>query len=200
MTRRAKIGSAIFALLVLACLVVALASRTQRPSVKALYDRSVLFLTGNDPLTRCWKRERDGSFEFDAFIGARRCYDFAPPKSYDGIYIDEFEGQRFVPQERLNGRYDQVPRIWFSMDERSDLRIEPLVGMQRTDKGDGRTRVWRVRFVGREPKRTGRYGHMGMSRRMVLIDRLVSADQLATYDGYLPDAFDLRTINSGNRR
>ncbi len=200
MTRRAKIGWSIFALLVFTCLWLAWDGRRERPSINVVYDRSIYFLTGEDPVTRCWKREREGQAEWDAFIGARRCYAFAPPRIYDGVFVDEFEGQRFVPDDWPDGRRYSAPDIWFEMDEKSDLRVEPLVGIGDTKMADDRSRLWRVRFVGRETARPGHYGHLGVSRRMILVDRLLIAKPIAIYDGYLPDNLDPRTLNSGNRR
>ncbi len=199
MTRRAKVGWSIFALLVLVCVGIGWASRSDTSGAKRLADSGIRLLTGHDPKFRCSEVESVGGTRVHKFVGARRCYDFLPTRPYDGIYIDEFEGRRFVPIDWASGRNYTAPSIWFDIDEASDLRMAPVFA-NHVGKRDGKHRLWRVRFVGRETARPGGYGHMGMSKRLLLVDRMVKADLLRTYDGYLPDGLDPRTINFGNRR
>ena len=199
MTRRAKIGSSIFALSFLTAAATVLVLRGDRPTANSLVDRTVLLLTGKDLETRCWRREHVLATETKAFIGARRCYAFAPPQIFNGIYVDEFEGHRFVPIDWPSGREYTEPSTLFEVDEVSDLRMVPMFASN-LRKRDGENRLWRVQFIGREAAEPGHYGHMGMSKRLLLVDRMVRADLLATYDDYLPDDVDPRTISSDNRR
>ncbi|KQM36062.1 hypothetical protein ASE59_15460 [Sphingomonas sp. Leaf10] len=164
-----------------------------------MVDNGIRLLTGYDPKFRCFEIESVGGTRINQFVGPRRCYDFLPPRSYDGIYVDEFEGRRFVPIDWPSGRNYTAPSIWFDVDEASNLRAARAFASN-FGKRDGQYRLWRVRFVGRETVRPGRYGHMGMSKRLLLVDRMVKADLLLTHYDYLPDGFDPRTINSDNRR
>jgi len=198
MTKRAKISWLIFALLVFACLLIGWSRRSDAQRAKRFYDQTVELLTGDDPRSRCWKRVDVNDPNSETFIGARRCYDYLAPRAYQGIYVDEFEGQRFVPDGWPAGQ--PAPSIWVDFDARSDVSAAPLLAQQFTAAYDGHNRNWRVRIIGRETARPGRYGHMGGSNRAMLIDRIVSADLLLVYDGYLPENFDPRTLNSGNRR
>ncbi len=200
MKRRAKIGWSIFALLVLACLLIGLSTRSDAQRAHRFFDRTVELVTGDDPRTRCWKRGDGDDRNAAAFIGERRCYDYLPPRSYQGIYVDEFEGQRFVPDDWPAGDQYRSPSIWVDFDERSDVSAAPLLAKQMTAAADGRNRIWRMTFIGRETARPGHYGHMGVSRQAVLIDRIVSANLIRVYDGYLPEDLDPRTLNSDNPR
>jgi hypothetical protein len=155
--------------------------------VAAGYDRIVSFAFGKDPFRRCVRLEGDVM----TFIGPRACYTFESPRKFAGIYIDEFEGQRFV--EGANGDLPirATDRVWFSYDEKSDLSAVPqFVHGKNSD-----TRVWRVRFVGRKTSGKGGFGHFGMSDSHVLVDRVESAKWLYRKEGYLTPSELIRPSN-----
>lgn len=153
--------------------------------VRVVYDRMAKAITGEDPQRRCFTdvRQRDGSV-MGHFLGSRACYDFLPPRRFSGVYVDEFEGQMFLEGAKESDRYVIPCRwIWFTVDEKSDVSRWP--GLK--DSGNS-SRVWLLDFVGRAtpPAATGRngYGHMGASEGEVLVDQIISARLIGSYEGF----------------
>lgn len=147
-------------------------------SLRATNDWVVRWATGTDPFGRCYERREENGVAVYAFIGSRACYSFEPPREFDGIYVDEFEGQEFIVTKNLRLPVVSPARnTWLDFDELSDRG--PL-----THRPDASTRLWHVRFVGRQTNSSGRYGHKGMSDEVVLVDRVLSAKMLAKTHGY----------------
>jgi hypothetical protein len=101
------------------------------------------------------------------------------PRRFRGIWIDEFEGQRFIPQgstapkwpqgdSRLPGWKKDADRaiaatIWLDVD-----RAKVPHNWQR----GGRKAF--VEFIGRKTMYPGNYDHMGMSGQEIIVDRFIS--------------------------
>lgn len=179
----AAIGAIVVALLLGFAFVYWVEQGNAPQAVRGIYDDIARTVTGEDPQRRCYtnRLQPDGT-EIRQFAGSRACYDFLPPRRFSGIYVDEFEGQMFLEGAGEAKRY-VIPcrQIWFSVDEQSD--VSRWKGF---DKSDDLSRVWLVDFIGRAtpsaPK--GQYGHMGVSEGEVLVDRVISARLLGTYEGY----------------
>ncbi|WP_298200188.1 hypothetical protein [Novosphingobium sp.] len=150
--------------------------------VRQMFDRGMLWVTGSDPATRCWHEVREGSghssFRFDQ---ARECYRFASSRRYSGVFVDEFEGPRFLdgavglPPYRVSRAYTlEIDR--FTQGARlGDLRVRP----------PGQSRLWRITFVGRQAIGTARTGPRRRQDGIILADRVESAELLSVYRGYL---------------
>lgn len=150
--------------------------------VRSGLDRSILLMSGTDPQTRCWDRVQgsDGHVE-NRFVGSRNCYRFEPARLFSGIYVDEFEGQRFLEGAHGPPPYQPRDRIWLELDDglRAELRRR-LPPDQR-----GRTRIWQIEILGRKAIGRGGFGHLGGSDGLIVVDAVRSAGLVATLDGYL---------------
>jgi hypothetical protein len=131
-------------------------------------------------------REYPCSFAIDAGVRGSlpvdQCYKMEQPRRYRGTWIDEFEGQRFIsegttPPEwphtdpRSSGWREQAERaraarIWLDVD-RAGVRHD-----------FGRGRRLRIEFVGCQTLYPGAYGHMGMSGSEIIVDRMISMEEV----------------------
>ena len=108
-----------------------------------------------------------------------QCYKMEAPRRYRGVWIDEFEGQRFIP-EGTNPpewpRTDPKSAGWREQFERARLATIWL-DVERANPGHERQRGGRmafIEFIGRKTMYPGDYGHMGMSGQEIVVDRLIS--------------------------
>ncbi len=174
---------------VLAAAGVALTLWAQQGSApqpaRAAYDRIAKAVTGEDPQRRCYTdvRQSDGSI-VGHYVGSRACHDFLAPRRFTGVYVDEFEGQMFLEGAGVAERYVIPCRwIWLTVDEKSDVRR-----WARPKDGGNLSRVWLLDFVGRAtppaPNSHNGYGHMGVFEGEVLVDQVISARLIGSYEGY----------------
>jgi hypothetical protein len=101
------------------------------------------------------------------------------PRRYRGVWIDEFEGQRFIPQGTtppewpdiesrapdLQEKFEQarLASIWLDMERVK--RPRPSRG------GSGR---YFIEFTGRQTMFPGAYGHLGMSGHEIIVDEVIA--------------------------
>lgn len=112
-----------------------------------------------------------------ASLPTDRCYKMEGPRRYRGVWVDEFEGQRFVPEgasppepsrnnpATFEGR-EQAERAWLGsiwIDARTIDRQPRQQGTRR-----------RIEFVGRKTMYPGPHGHLGMFGQEVIVDRVIS--------------------------
>jgi hypothetical protein len=129
--------------------------------------------------------------QHDPVTKARACIALSPDRMYDGLYIDGFEGQFFLEGVHDPNAAHRATDTWIILRRRdlADIVRYPA-GYRRPDIYQ--PTVYRLRFRGAEPSdgacRFGVkpmrlcYGHMGMMPKLVVADRIVSAD----YVGDLP--------------
>lgn len=132
----------------------------------------------------CRREERSGGVVTVMRGPDRDCRSFRPARSYDGLWIDAFEGSKFVEGAR---RYDEARRrlasepkvYWLDFDKRSEMtKVVP--------RRDGT--AYHVRLIAREmlpePQRSRfslpGFGHMGMWHRSLLVDAVQSAEVIRT--------------------
>ncbi len=128
-------------------------------------------------LDHCYRTERQGDEVVEVYVGDRACVPLKAPLIYDGIWIDEFEGQNFVEgatSVRTLNRDQSTP--WFATDD----PVEPFVKPAPLNKAArfGRN-LYRVRFIRRQAIDMHRkppfgYGHMGSSEGLILLDKMLS--------------------------
>ena len=164
-------------------------------SVRAAYDLMSQAVSGKASFTRCWTSERlpDGS-SVKGMDEPRNCYHYGPSRRIRGVYIDEFEGQRFLENASAGLPLVATDKVWLDLDQHSNLERTPKLARH----GDGTT-IWLVDLIGRKteaPK--GGYGHMGGSDAEVLVDTMISAQPVAQFPGYVPDTLFSRTTSSDN--
>ncbi|HET6941359.1 MAG TPA: hypothetical protein VFH89_04265 [Sphingomicrobium sp.] len=102
------------------------------------------------------------------------CYRFNAPQRMRGVWANGFEEGRFYPD--LTTRPGETA---------SDLCLEVLrttpvpKGQDRLfDIEPGKTSYILLDFVGRRTSVAGRYGHLGLAKHLIIVDRVVSAKEL----------------------
>lgn len=108
-----------------------------------------------------------------------QCYKMDAPRRYRGVWIDEFEGQQFIPEGT------KVPE-WPRGDPKSPewrkqanetIAATIWLDVERTELGHKRQQGGRrifIEFIGRKTMYPGNYGHMGMAGQEIIVDRVIS--------------------------
>ena len=107
------------------------------------------------------------------------CFKMDLPRRYRGVWIDEFEGQKFIP-EGTN------PPEWLELNSKApDLREQVerarlatiWLDTERVElprpSGLDATRYF-IEFVGRQTMFPGAYGHLGMSGHEIIVDQVIA--------------------------
>jgi hypothetical protein len=127
------------------------------------------------PSHRCWAEESHNGIKVRVYKGDRICVDLAPATEMEGVWVNDFEGSAFYEGARsiadVRGRESTV---WFTIHQETVLprAFTKHYGL-----------AYRVKIVGRKARDMNReplegFGHMGMSRGLVVVDRIVRADLL----------------------
>ncbi len=146
---------------------------------------AALLIQAAPPLQRiylpppCNREVGEGSRKSLVYRGDRICVDTDLPRIYEGVWIDEFEGQSFA--EGATTRADLDPaalRPWFNTEEALKQFTKP-----RGSKGLWYGQLYRVRFVGRQAVDMNRqpsrgYGHFSLYPGLVILDEMLSIEPL----------------------
>ncbi len=108
-----------------------------------------------------------------------QCYKMEEPRRYQGIWIDAFEGQRFIPTGTTPPAWptgDPNSPGWRAQADRAQaaaiwLDVERVKLGHDFRKG-GRKML--IDFIGRKTMFPGSYGHLGMSGNEIIVDRIIS--------------------------
>ena len=127
----------------------------------------------------CHRTVGEGSRQIMVYRGDRICVDTDLPRTYEGVWIDEFEGQSFV--EGATTRADLNPAAllpWFNTKEALKPFAKP-----RGSKGLWYGQLYKVRFVGRQAVDMNRrplrgYGHFNLRPGLVILDEMLSIEPL----------------------
>lgn len=148
--------------------------------VAVLFCASVPAYAASRPISDpCYRHEVDNGHEEYEFVGDRNCRQFKRPREFSGTLIYEFEGIQFLENENLETCLP-APRemVWLEIDSASHnpIAFEPTYG-----------HAYRIRFVGREVRDMHRpemhgYGHMSLFSGLIIVDRLISAQDLGRFD------------------
>lgn len=161
------------ALLLLSLLILPGCS-SDRPTPAAAYakwtDRLIVSLGLEYSVgTSCWEKVGEGDESGVRFIGEEKCFRFDPPERIKGVWMREYEGSSLLTQ----AQYDAGLR--FIRDD--DTWLEPFAA-DRPPVDEKDVRAYRVEFIGRRSSYPGAYGHMGGSRHIVLLDRMISIEEI----------------------
>lgn len=112
-----------------------------------------------------------------------QCYKMEKQRKYRGVWIDDFEGQRFIAADASfpnqagnnpetlawleNAERTSGSRIWLDVDR---------TGLTH-DFSDGGRRML-IEFVGRKTKFAGPSGHMGVFDYTMIVDRVISVSKV----------------------
>lgn len=112
-----------------------------------------------------------------------QCFKMEKPRRYKGIWIDEFEGQAFIPEGTAAPEWpvtDPSSPGWREQLERARaatiwLNVARVKLRHSADEGG---RKMFIDFIGRKTMYPGWYGHMGMSGSEIIVDRVISLKRL----------------------
>ena len=113
-----------------------------------------------------------------------QCFKMEPPRRYRGVWIDEFESQRFIPEGTPAPEWpdgDLKSSEWRKQAGRA-IAATIWLDVERAKLGhkwqQGGRRVF-LEFVGRKTLYPGNYGHMGMSGQAIIVDTVISQRECA---------------------
>ena len=107
----------------------------------------------------------------------RRCVQLLPMERIKGIWFVGNEESTFRAEETplLPVRVVTEERLqdgaWLDVGWPEEL---DLLARVPPPSGEGDTARYRVDFIGRRARETGEYGHMGMSRHLIVLDRMLA--------------------------
>lgn len=121
----------------------------------------------------CARKETDDHGTVLTRIPDDQCYRFNAPERVEGVWIDEFEGQRLLSQAQFDAGIRRVEgdETWLEV-EWADYPPRP------ENDVEGAPRTFRIVFIGRRSTYPGAYGHLGGSRHLVLVDRIISLEEI----------------------
>ena len=128
-------------------------------------------------------REAPCSYHIDAStIGSLptdQCYKMEEARRHRGVWVDEFEGQRFIPEGTNLPEWPKTdPKSpgWKEQFERARIATiwidTSRANVDRKSRRNGARRF--IEFVGRKTMFPGAYGHFGMSGQEIIVDRVIS--------------------------
>lgn len=128
------------------------------------------------------EKNADGStFAYTSTDDSPKCIRYDPPRQFDGIWWDEFEGEaywdfaRIVPME--DGKPDFGGAAWLQFD------LAQMAGKD-IDRNNGHEKPWHIRFIGRKTSVPGYHGHYGYFRHNVIVERIISLEPMPRPKGY----------------
>lgn len=131
------------------------------------------------PSPPCHRQVTRGEATFWRYLGDRACVAFEPPRVMEGTWLVDVESSTFYDRSpaRSGAKADSTTS-WFNPNE----PLRPFVNPARNvDANQGR--LYRVRFIGRrsaprDPRIFQGFGHMGGSRSLVLLDEMLSIEDM----------------------
>lgn len=100
-----------------------------------------------------------------------------PAQRYRGVWLDEFEGSAFYENATDAKTVMTAYKRDFASAKPSDetLGWNSGVNAKLPANDKGYSRMVALDFIGRRTAYTGHYGHMGMSKSEIIVDRVFSA-------------------------
>jgi hypothetical protein len=101
------------------------------------------------------------------------------PRRYRGVWVDEFEGQQFIPEGTREPEWPRGDPKSPEWRKQADQAIAATIWLdvERAKLShkwqQGGRRVF-IEFVGRKTMYPGNYGHMGMSGQEIIVDSVIS--------------------------
>jgi len=129
-----------------------------------------------DPRTRCTVADTN-RFATDL----RVCLALGPKRRFRGIFISEFEGDRFLEGATPAATYRPQDEVSFVTDSRSDFSAAPILAERR----DARYRIFEVEVEGRLARNADN-SEIGLFDEILFVDRVTSARLIREFPGYVP--------------
>ena len=94
------------------------------------------------------------------------CFPFAKPEMMEGLWIIDLERSSFYENAKVySPTLERANDVWLYVDDELRRKVERQFGPSQR---------LMVAFIGRRAKCDGPWGHMGMSPKAVVVERLVS--------------------------
>lgn len=128
-------------------------------------------------------REAPCAYHIDAgTIGSLptdQCYKMEASRRYRGVWVDEFEGQSFIPEGTKAPEWPRGDPKSSGWRKQFDQAVAATIWLdvERANVGHNWQQGGRrmlIEFVGRKTVYPGSYGHMGMSGQEMIVDRVLS--------------------------
>ncbi|MDR6708346.1 hypothetical protein J2X73_002725 [Novosphingobium sp. 1748] len=128
-------------------------------------------------------REEPCSYQIDAqtrgSLPTDQCYKMETQQRYRGVWVDVFEGQRFIPEGTSPPEWPRTGLKSSEWKEKAEqARLATIWMNANRVHFDGLTRRngarWIIEFIGRKTMYPGSYGHFGMSGQEIIVDRVIS--------------------------
>jgi hypothetical protein len=111
----------------------------------------------------CFRKEHTPYGDTQGFIGSEKCYRFNRPERMRGVWLNEGEDAEFLPDATVS------PLVRTYSPDATSLEFRPENFLT------GGHQAYTIEFVGRRATYPGHYGHMGMSRHLIIVDEVLSA-------------------------
>lgn len=181
----------------LVCLSVTACDKRAPPL--AAYRRPIDALASALPLRvfglyPCASLQKQDGIDVVVGVPVDQCYKMLPPQRFRGIWLDEFEGSRFFEGSRdANAVKAEVRRRLGTAEGYEWLDWSGPNGNSIPQPTTQNSRMVAIDFIGRRTAYPGRYGHMGVSRSEIVVDRIIAARLIyLSSKPYLEDEFNLR--------
>lgn len=103
------------------------------------------------------------------------CYRYDPPRLFDGLWHNAFEGSSFHEGSNNGPSFADMRHeretVWLSVPD-------PLRKQWNFEEKRPFYSEWRISFIGRKTSFKGHYGHMGSSDRDITVERIISAQEI----------------------
>jgi len=128
----------------------------------------------------CTRRNGAATVEW---LPTDQCYRMEAPRRYTGIWIDAFEGQHFIPDDTTAPERPRTSpetpgwREEFERARAATIWIDvSRVNLKHRHRAGGRK--VRLEFIGRQTIGLGYFGHLGMSGKEIIVDRVIASTEL----------------------
>ena len=140
------------------------------PQKPRLTDAQVAAVRASDPgmTDACLEKMRWGGVEAMP-ERVDQCYKFDKPRRWKGLWRKQFEGSIFCPAG------SPCPDDQSAVENEIWLEFASEHSVPNEVKSGG---VYEVEFIGRRSIGEGHFGHLGMSRNDIIVDRLISTKLL----------------------
>jgi len=100
------------------------------------------------------------SIEYDRGLN---CIRFDPPRRFKGVWQNEFEGSYFVEGAKRASQLDEAKELTW-LDVADNMRRELAY----------RDSIVEIEFVGRKTSMPGDYGHGGLSKHEIVLEKMIN--------------------------
>ncbi len=109
----------------------------------------------------------DGAMQF---MGDGECFKAFPKKTFSGYWVTGLEHSVFYKDLTSIPDKEGPETVWLDFSSEAYSKVNPLT--------NGGRQVFEVSFIGRDPGRTGFFGHFGMYKRGIRADQVLTIKEV----------------------